>query len=168
MNPDSCKRILELFFLILSQISAAILALSGVQHFLENGFCPFFPHQRSRPEQIHVFLGLDMRDDSEGGKSIHVNLVPEVVIVVKVCVQHEADRSVGPLPDLGNVFTRGRGQKAGVYDEDLPVADDHRGVAATIAGVLNFIHTVGQLRHFSLVLPPQRGGSGKSDPNDSQ
>ena len=91
-----------------------------------------------------------MRNDRQRRKGVHVGAVAEVVVVVKVRVEHEADGPVGPLANLRDVFAGCGGQETGIDDEHLAFADDHRGVAAGKAVawvlVLDLINAVGQFR----------------------
>ncbi len=88
-----------------------------------------------------------MGDDGESRKSIHVRTVAKIVIVVKVRVQQKADRFVGPLADLSDVFSSCGRQEAGIHHEHLPFADNHCSIAAgeavKIILMLNFVDTVG-------------------------
>jgi hypothetical protein len=65
---------------------------------------------------------------------------------------------------LGDVFARSGGKEAGIDHKDLPVADDHGAVAAdepdVVGGVLDLIHTIGELSYFSLRLAEHWGDRG--------
>jgi len=93
-----------------------------------------------------------MGDDRQSRESIHVGAVPEVVIVMKVRVEHKADRFVRPLANLSNVFPGSRWQKTGIHHENLPFPDDDGSIAAATGAVLNFINAVTQFRYFSFRL----------------
>jgi len=67
--------------------------------------------QGPRPKPVHLFLRFDLGDDRQSRESIHVRAVTEIVIVVKVRVQHEADRLIRPLANLCDIFAGSGRQK---------------------------------------------------------
>src|SRR5262249_39528131 len=108
--------------------------------------------ERTRTEQVHVVLGLDVGDDGDGREGVHVNAVAEVVIVVEVCIQYEGNGLVSPLANLRDVLASGRRQKATVDNQHLPLANDHGGVAACVLPVLDLVDAFGEPGNFALVL----------------
>ena len=72
-----------------------------------------------------------------------------------------ADRLVGPLADLRDVFPSGGRKKAGIHYEHLAIADNDRSVAARkavkVIAMFNLVDTGGELRHLPLRLRRHRG-----------
>jgi hypothetical protein len=85
-------------------------------------------------------------DDGQARKGIHVDPVPEVMIVVKVGVQYKANRLVCPLANLIDVLLSSRRYIAGIHYQDLPFTNDHGRIAAPVAIMLDLINAVGHRR----------------------
>src|SRR3954467_15742213 len=76
------------------------------------------------------------------------------VVVMKMSVEQIAHGFVSPLANLCNVLARHGGQETGVNDENLPVANNHRGISTGVAVIqIVVLDAVNALRQLGYLTP---------------